>query len=224
MSAFITGSTGLCGHFILAHSADFYPQVYSLSRSKPTTPPSNATILTDSSPFENWSDIIKNLQTDQIPEVFFSALGTTKATAGGVEQRHRIDHDLNLTLAKAALQKGIKKYVMISSIGADPHSMFSYLKTKGELEQDIINLGFDQVIILQPGLLIGERTQSKFLGESVISKPFDWIRGTLLGRALMNPIRGEEVALAALKLSKKGFSGEKVVRVSGHDVYKAAYE
>lgn len=224
MSAFITGSTGLCGAFIVQHSPKYYDKLYSLSRSTPHNSPTNTIVLTDKSPFDNWCNIITDLQEPNTNlDVFFSALGTTKAAAGGVAERHRIDHDLNLELAKAAKDKGFKKYVMISSVGADAQSRFSYLKTKGQLEQDVIALGFEQTIIIQPGLLIGERDQSKFWGEQVITKPFEWIRGTFMGRVLGNPIKGEEVALAALKLSKKDFN-QKVVRVTGDEVYKAAHE
>ena len=35
---------------------------------------------------------------------FFSGLGTTRAAAGGFQEQFKIDHDLNLELAKAAVR------------------------------------------------------------------------------------------------------------------------
>lgn len=57
-------------------------------------------------------------------EVFYSALGTTRAAAGGFENQRKIDYDLNLELAKAARAAGTKVYVLISSSGASSTSPF----------------------------------------------------------------------------------------------------
>src|ERR1700709_2355995 len=57
------------------------------------------------------------------PSVFYSALGTTKAAAGSVENQRKIDYDLNLALAQAAKAAGVKVYVLISVTNASAHSM-----------------------------------------------------------------------------------------------------
>ena len=95
------------------------------------------------------------------PQVFFSALATTRAAAGGFENQYRIEHDLNLELAKAAKEAGTKVYVLISAAGANKDSMFGYMKMKGEIEDDIKALGFEHTIIVQPGLITGRREESR---------------------------------------------------------------
>ena len=91
----------------------------------------------------------------------FSALATTRAAAGGFAPQYKLEHDLNVELAKAAKQAGTKIYVLISSCLANPHSWFGYLKMKGEIEEHIKEIGFEHTIIVRPGLLIGKRQESR---------------------------------------------------------------
>jgi uncharacterized protein YbjT (DUF2867 family) len=76
-------------------------------------------------------------------DLFISALGTTRAAAGGFEKQKKIDYDLNLELAQAAKAAGTKVYVLISSSGANSSSMLGYPKMKGELEDAVSALGFE---------------------------------------------------------------------------------
>ncbi|RMY35237.1 hypothetical protein D0864_16647, partial [Hortaea werneckii] len=102
-------------------------------------------------------------------QLFISALGTTRGNAGGFENQRKIDYDLNLALAKAAKEAGTKHYVLISSSGANPNSPFGYPKMKGELEEAVKALGFEHCIILRPGLIVGERNESR-MAEGVFRK------------------------------------------------------
>lgn len=101
--------------------------------------------------------------------LFISALGTTRANAGGFENQKKIDYDLNLELAKAARAAGTTVYVLISSSGADTGSMFGYTKMKGDLEEAVKALGFDHTIIARPGLIVGDRNDSR-VAEFVLRK------------------------------------------------------
>jgi len=96
-------------------------------------------------------------QFPQGTEVFISGLGTTRGTAGGFDNQYKIDHDANLDLAKAAKAAGTKSYVLISSQGANSQSMLGYPKMKGQLEDEVQALGFDHVVLVRPGLIVGER-------------------------------------------------------------------
>jgi hypothetical protein len=71
------------------------------------------------------------------PSIFFSALGTTRGAAGGVEGQRKIDLELNLSLAEAAKKSGVKVYVLISTGGANVNSFLAYSKMKGELEEGV---------------------------------------------------------------------------------------
>lgn len=95
------------------------------------------------------------------PKIFLSALGTTKAIAGSFEAQRKIDYDLNLDLAKAAKEAGVETYVLISSASANSTAYFAYSKMKGELEDAVKALGFKHTVLLRPGLIVGDRTDSR---------------------------------------------------------------
>ena len=95
------------------------------------------------------------------PTIYFSALATTRAAVGGFENQYKLEHDFNLELAKAAKEKGIKTYVLISSASANPQSSFGYTRMKGELEEAIKAMDFDHTVILRPGLIAGTREESR---------------------------------------------------------------
>ncbi|KAI9769066.1 MAG: Protein fmp52, mitochondrial [Geoglossum simile] len=95
------------------------------------------------------------------PPIFFSGLGTTRAAAGGLDGQRKIDVDLNISLARAAHTAGAKVYVLISSAGANASSSMPYLKMKGELEDAVSGIGFEKVVLVRPGLIVGDREQSR---------------------------------------------------------------
>jgi uncharacterized protein YbjT (DUF2867 family) len=88
-------------------------------------------------------------------------LGTTKAAAGSFEQQRKIDYDLNLALAQAAQSSGPKVYVLISAASASSTSSIPYSKMKGELEDSVKALDFEHAVILRPGLIVGDRQESR---------------------------------------------------------------
>ena len=51
----------------------------------------------------------------------------------------------------------------MSSVGADSKSNNFYLKTKGQIEEAILDLKFEYTRIYRPSLLIGERSEIRLL-------------------------------------------------------------
>ncbi|MEZ5744154.1 MAG: NAD(P)H-binding protein [Sphingomonadaceae bacterium] len=100
-----------------------------------------------------WPDAIASANA----EVLVCALGTTIRKAGSQEAFRAVDHDLVLDTARAARAAGIERMIVISSVGADLAAKNSYLRTKGEVENDVGKLGFKRLDILRPGLLVGQR-------------------------------------------------------------------
>src|SRR5688572_13869269 len=61
--------------------------------------------------------------------VAFCCLGTTRKQAGGSEAVFReVDSDLTLAFARAARAAGAQRFVVVSSVGADPASKYMYLR------------------------------------------------------------------------------------------------
>ena len=55
----------------------------------------------------------------------------------------------------------------ISSSGANPKSIFYYLKLRGEVEEQLMLIGFDFLHIFRPYVLMGKRERFRF-GESIV--------------------------------------------------------
>lgn len=113
-------------------------------------------------PEPGWTEAIASRGGD----VMVCALGTTWRKAGKDEKAFRaVDHDLVLTCAKAAKAAWIDHFILVSSVGADAASRTFYLRVKGEVEAALGELGFRRLDILRPGLLRGQRSHDRRLGE-----------------------------------------------------------
>nr|ODN95435.1 endoplasmic reticulum protein [Cryptococcus depauperatus CBS 7855] len=93
--------------------------------------------------------------------VYVSCLGTTRAKAGGTAEQEKVDLDLNKDLAKRAKEDGAKMLILVSANGSSPHSRLFYSRIKGLLEEYVKSLSFSQTVILKPGLLLGDRQESR---------------------------------------------------------------
>ncbi len=156
------------------------------------------------------------------PSVVFSGLATTRAAAGGFDKQYKIEHDLNIELANAAKQAGAKTYVLISSTGANANSFMGYPKMKGEIEDHIKEIGFDHMIILRPGLLVGQREESRLV-EGVL-RGFANLLGKVHGSlkdvwAQDADVIAKAAVLAAMK-AEKGEVNDKVWVVGQSDIIR----
>ena len=111
---------------------------------------------------ETWQPLVKG-------DVFFSTLGTTLKQAGGQNGQYKVDYHYQYKFAEAASQNGVPAYVLVSSSGANKDSMIFYSRMKGTLEENVKKLDFKSISIIQPGLLHGDRQESR-TGEEVAYK------------------------------------------------------
>ncbi len=157
-SNLVIGSTGLVGSYILSTllADSTISAVHTISRRAPksTGATLQATVEADST---QWAARLAAIK--PVPSTVFSALGTTRAQAGGIANQWKIDHDLNVELAKAAKDAGVRHFVFVSSAGT--RGMLSnsapYSKMKQGVEDTVKGLAFETAIILRPGLILGER-------------------------------------------------------------------
>jgi len=94
-------------------------------------------------------------------DVLFSALGTTLKQAGSKENQYEIDFTFNLNFAQKAKENGIENYVLVSSVGANSKSSVFYTRMKGELDEAVAKIGFENLSILRPASLTGERKEKR---------------------------------------------------------------
>ncbi|KAI9690705.1 MAG: Protein fmp52, mitochondrial [Bogoriella megaspora] len=157
-SAAIVGSTGFVGSNILQIllTRPSISTIHAYTRKELPQSSDKLTPIT-SSDSSTWPSLYP-----ASTNIFFSSLGTTRGAAGGFQNQYKIDHDLNIDLAKAAVEKGCKHYVLISAGGASKSSMAGYMRMKGEIEDAVAELPFESVVILRPGLIAGDRGENRF--------------------------------------------------------------
>ena len=171
MKVLVDGGTGLVGMTLLRQLSNVktFTSVTSLGRSPlPEEIPG-----VDHRMVDLWDDLPEDVQ----PDVLFCALGTTIKQAGSEKEFMRIDHDLPVHLAKASRQRGASTCVVVSAMGADPDSRVFYNRVKGEMENDLARLGYPNLSIVRPSLLLGDRDESRPGEEaaSLLMQTFTWI-------------------------------------------------
>ena len=156
-------STGLIGRNVIEVLSNTNQSVVALSRRSISNLPHNITeLIIDFDAFEKHGSL------PPCSNVFI-CLGTTIKTAGSKENFRKVDIDYCLSIAKKAQKSGAETLSLISSIGANSSSKNFYLKTKGELEEAIQDLGFSTVNIFRPSFLVGERSEKR-MAEKVAIK------------------------------------------------------
>ena len=149
-----------------------------------------------------WSKIVIETKAD----VAINCLGTTWKKSGKSEVAFRaVDMDLVLAIASAAKKANAGHFISVSSVGASSQSSNFYLRTKGEVEDRLSQIGFRRLDILRPGLLVGERGGDRRAGERVaialspLTDPlmvgslsrYRSIRGATVARAIANLVQAK---------------------------------
>jgi uncharacterized protein YbjT (DUF2867 family) len=201
--ALVAGATGLVGGLLLNTllAAPDYARVYALTRrplGKEHPKLANRVVI-----FERMADQLKGL----VAQDAFCCIGTTIAEAGSQEAFRAADVDAVLLFARAARAAQATRFVVVSSVGANSQSKKFYLRTKGEMEEAVTDLGFTSVDILQPSLLLGPRKELRFL--EVAGQVFAPLINPLLtgSREAYRAVPAETVAKAMLGAARRGTRG-----------------
>lgn len=202
-TAILLGATGLVGGFCLRALVDHpaYTRVMLFGRRQ-------FPVLTRAKVSQRIADLATlGVEDFRGAQDVFIALGTTIRKAGSQAEFRRIDLELPLHLATEAVKAGAEQLVVVSSVGADPRSRNFYLRTKGELEQELAKLPFRVVHILRPSLLIGKRQEFR-LGEAMamwIAPALDLLTPGPLRR--YHSARAEMVGKAMVGAAQQGKTG-----------------
>lgn len=153
-TAIIAGATGLVGEHLLRKllENDDYDAVIAILRKPLPEHPKLEQKIID---FELLPEILAGTRADE----GFCCLGTTLKSAGSKERQYRIDHDYVINFAAGCLVAGVKRFSVVSSIGADDSSSNFYLRTKGEMERDLKKIQLKNLVIVRPSLLMGNRRE-----------------------------------------------------------------
>ena len=160
----LAGATGLVGARVLARllASNTGPQVLApVRRPLSTASPRLLAPVSKLLP-EDDAELAQRLA-HEAPEVsaYICCLGTTIKAAGSREAFLAVDRDLVLRLAAIGHDLGARHAILVSSVGASAQSGNFYLRVKGETERALGEMGFARVDVLRPGLLLGDRSESR---------------------------------------------------------------
>lgn len=157
---------------------------------------------------------LASLKNELKADVFICCLGTTIKVAGSQAAFKKVDLDYVVEFGQLAENVSAQKFLVISSLGADPQSSIFYSRIKGEMEQSIKKLNIPSIEIFQPSLLLGERSEHR-PGEA-----FAKILTYLMNPLLLGPLkkyRGIQIETVAKALCKRALNPENVRRTYTSD-------
>ena len=146
---------------------------------------------------------LRSLKESMVADEIFIALGTTKKNTPDEKEYYKVDHDYPVLAAKIAKENGAGSVFVVSSIGANTNSNVFYIRTKGEMERDIIALDFEHTNIFRPSMLLGDRKENRPL-EKIFLNVWSAINPVLVGENLKRyrGIEGKDVAKAMVNAAK----------------------
>jgi uncharacterized protein YbjT (DUF2867 family) len=195
-TAIVFGATGLVGNLLLEEmeTAKEYSMIRIFVRQTTgITLPGIEEIVTDFSDRESLAGQVRG-------DDLFICLGTTIKKAGSIANMEKIDRDLPVIVARMAHNNGTKRIAVVSSIGATTSSKNYYLRIKGEMEQGIIELGFERTVIVRPSMLLGDRKEKR-AGEIIGKVMMKTVQPLLAGKMKkFRAIHGRDVARSMITL------------------------
>jgi uncharacterized protein YbjT (DUF2867 family) len=161
-TALIFGSSGLIGNVLLnlVKKNNNYNKIKLFVRSATdNNDPKVETIQTDFNDLEKHKDSI-------VGDECFFCIGTTRKDTPDKNEYRRVEYNIPVDVAKIAKSNSVKVFIYVSSLGANPTSSGSYLKNKGQVEEELNNLNFPKLAVIRPSILLGNRKVFR-LGERI---------------------------------------------------------
>lgn len=207
-TALVIGSTGLIGSHllnILLESNEYSKVIAFTKRDLGIKNSKLVQHIIDFDQSETYSQLI-------VGDDFFCTIGTTIKKAGSQKEFRKVDFEYPKQFASFALQNNVTQFLIISSLGANASSSNFYLKTKGEIQEYLKATDFESVAILQPSLLLGDRTEFR-LAEKVGGFFMKLLSFVFFGNLKKyKPIEGKTVAKALFTIAQRSNVGFKIYK------------
>ena len=201
-TAIVFGSSGLIGQELVQQliQNNTYQKIKLFVRKNPNI--ENPKIEIIETKFDNFEQLCVELKGEDC----FFCIGTTKKNSSNFSEYQRVELDLPKKIAYLAKQNNIKSFIFISSGFANSRSSGDYLKFKGLVEEELINLKFDNLGILRPSFLLGNRLEKR-IAEKIGIIIFQFLSPLMIGPLKrMKPIHVKLVANAMIKIAQSNLS------------------
>ena len=148
----VAGSTGFVGSKVLSVLEKRKGHVFSLSRKKNEHITGNAQEL-----IINFDELLDSYDLPNVNHVYLclghkiNGLDLLYMNTELRKSFYKVDYQYQIAIAKEAIKSGAESISFISSVGADSKSNNFYLKTKGNVENKIKELGYKSINFFQPG-------------------------------------------------------------------------
>lgn len=93
----------------------------------------------------------------------YCTFGTTIRIAGSEAAMTRIDHDFVLAFAQAGRAAGATRFAYLSAANANAASPVFYARLKGRTEEALKALGFADLSIFRPSMIVAERADRRWV-------------------------------------------------------------
>lgn len=164
-TAIILGATGLSGGLLteLLIKATAFSKIKLVSR--------RATGFEHPKVEDIICDVLElhTIQSEFTGDIVFCCIGTTKAKTPDRDLYYKIDYGIPTNAARLAKKNGIPTFIVISSAGTSTKSSFFYVRTKGEMERDVLSIGVENTYIMKPAFINGRPDQDR-KGEKGLKK------------------------------------------------------
>ena len=149
MKLLLAGGTGLIGQAFLARAQSTKLHITAVGR-RPTGVASQDMVA-------DFAD----LPAMPSARVAVCTLGTTIRAAGSQDAFRAIDFNAVIAFATAAKAAGVEHFLTVTAVGSNSNSSVFYSRVKGEVEHELSSMHFKRLDIVQPGLLLGNRTEKR---------------------------------------------------------------
>ena len=214
-TALVFGSSGLVGQQLVQQliQNSAYQKIKLFVRKTPKI--QNPKIEIINTNFDNIEILYPEIKGDDC----FFCIGTTKKNSPDKTEYQRVELDLPKKIANLAKHNKIQSFIFISSGYANSKSSGDYLRFKGLVEKELISLNFNNLGILRPSFLLGNRKEKR-VGEKIGIIIFQILSPLMVGPLKrMKPIHVKTVAGAMIRivqseLNQTIFESDEIVKLN----------
>lgn len=209
-TAIILGASGLTGGYILEKliNDERYETIKLFSRSKRDEQPKKVKQFI--------GDLLdlEQFKSDFTADEIYCCIGTTKSKTPDKIRYKEIDYGIPVAASKLARANKIDTFLVMSSMGANKKSNTFYIKTKGEMERDVLRENIKNTFILRPALIGGTRNENRSF-EKIGMVFFQTLQPLLIG-PLKNfkIVNAQTIAQAMIHLANTSQENEVIITSS----------